>query len=397
MHERPRAAKPTRIVPSFPAAQKVGGLSSWRNPCREPLRLAVIPKDGGQDFWRAVYAGASQAADQANRQVIISWRDPASEDDYEHQEQLIDDALADRVAGIVLAPINSVSLVRAVHRACRAKVPVLIIDSALHTQNVAGFIGSDNFRAGILAARELGRLLRGKGKVLLLRLLLTSASTEERAYGFLTAMKREFPEIKFPARPTFAGGCLQCAVETSRKLLRQHGYGLSGIFAVNEIASSGMLVALQEAGLARTVKFIGFDADARLRAGLNHGEVHRLVLQDPFAIGYLGVKTLTELLSGTPVASRAITGTRIIPVRADRREYTALIDPVLRPTENRSDPFLSKRESEVLHWVRQGKRDSEIACILAISIRTVQTHVFNILRKLGVETRTAAAMYQESL
>ena len=51
---------------------------------------------------------------------------------------------------------------------------------------------------------------------------------------------------------------------------------------------------------------------------------------------------------------------------------------------------LTRRESEVFAWMAQGKRDREIATILGISYRTVTNHVYSILRKLGVETRTAA-------
>ena len=52
---------------------------------------------------------------------------------------------------------------------------------------------------------------------------------------------------------------------------------------------------------------------------------------------------------------------------------------------------LSKRETEVLSWVVQGKRDSEIGVILEISSRTVEKHVGRILHKLRVENRTTAA------
>jgi len=55
---------------------------------------------------------------------------------------------------------------------------------------------------------------------------------------------------------------------------------------------------------------------------------------------------------------------------------------------------LTTREREILHWLRGGKRDPEIAIILRISPRTVNHHVANIHRKLGVETRTAAAMFR---
>ena len=53
---------------------------------------------------------------------------------------------------------------------------------------------------------------------------------------------------------------------------------------------------------------------------------------------------------------------------------------------------LSPREREVCHWVYEGKRDREIAMILGISHRTVTAHVCSILKKLGVENRTCAAL-----
>jgi len=52
---------------------------------------------------------------------------------------------------------------------------------------------------------------------------------------------------------------------------------------------------------------------------------------------------------------------------------------------------LTPREHEVLHWLSEGKRNSEIAKILGCSTRTIEKHVENILAKTGTETRTAAA------
>lgn len=60
------------------------------------------------------------------------------------------------------------------------------------------------------------------------------------------------------------------------------------------------------------------------------------------------------------------------------------------PTHGLAPFGLSRRETEVLLWITQGKRDAEIAVILGISPRTVNHHVQHILKKLGVETRTAA-------
>ena len=53
---------------------------------------------------------------------------------------------------------------------------------------------------------------------------------------------------------------------------------------------------------------------------------------------------------------------------------------------------LTAQESHIMHWLIQGKRDSEIAQILDSKTRTVEKHIQHIFTKLGVETRTAAAL-----
>ncbi len=54
---------------------------------------------------------------------------------------------------------------------------------------------------------------------------------------------------------------------------------------------------------------------------------------------------------------------------------------------------LTNREREVLDLIAQGKSNQEIAEILFITLKTVKTHVSNILAKLGVEDRTQVAIY----
>jgi len=72
-------------------------------------------------------------------------------------------------------------------------------------------------------------------------------------------------------------------------------------------------------------------------------------------------------------------------VLALAERYASVPPDALRPLG------LSRRETEVLVWVTEGKRNGEIATILGASNRTIDKHVEHILRKLGVESRTAAA------
>ena len=367
----------------------------------DELELVIIPKDGTQDFWKTVYLGACRAVDDFQDQGILirfTWKDPGSEEDYRQQIQLIEEARSDQVSGMVLGPLDNRCLVPSVNKLIRAKIPVVIIDSALETEQVVSFVATDNFRAGSIAAKHLGRLLNGGGKVILLRQMQNSASTEDRAKGFLQTMRGDFPETEILCDSEFAGGTFETAYQTSKCLVRRLGSGANGIFTVNELASTGMLLALQEAGITgEEVKFVGFDTNQKLLENLRTGSINGLMVQDPFAIGYLGVKTLVDALQGNLVAPRAITHSHLLTVNgATERPSSTESNLDLESGPRPKAPFdLTPREAEVLHWVRHGKRDSEIALILGISRRTAETHVSRILRKLSVETRTAAAMCRE--
>ncbi len=95
----------------------------------------------------------------------------------------------------------------------------------------------------------------------------------------------------------------------------------------------------------------------------------------------------TELPAGRgTVGVRAIrdagTGGWLLYLREEIADETAPLDELP----------LTPREREVLHWVAAGKSDAQIAAILGASPRTVQKHLEHIYEKLGVESRTAAAM-----
>jgi DNA-binding CsgD family transcriptional regulator len=68
-----------------------------------------------------------------------------------------------------------------------------------------------------------------------------------------------------------------------------------------------------------------------------------------------------------------------------------LLEESLATIKNIEGGGLTRRESQVLTWVRRGKTNREISILLSISPRTVQKHLEHIFQKLGVETRTAAA------
>ena len=279
---------------------------------RAAPRIAVIPKGTTHEFWKAVHAGAEKAAREVNVEVV--WKGPLKEDDLKSQVDLVQSFTAQGVAGIVLAPLNDTALGAPVKAAVDAKIPVVIFDSDLKDKSYVSFVATDNRAAGRLAGERMGKLLNGKGNVLVLRYQEGSASTTNREEGFLEAI-RKFPDIKIASDNRFGGATTETAHAASENLLLAQNASkgtINGIFTPNESTTFGMLLALQKAELAGKVHFIGFDSSEKLMAGVNAGQIDALVLQDPMKMGYLAVKTLAAHLKHEAIESHIDTGATLV-------------------------------------------------------------------------------------
>lgn len=276
------------------------------------LKIAVIPKGTTHEFWKAVHAGAEKAGKEANVEIV--WKGPLKEDDLKAQIDVVQSFTAQGVNGIVLAPLSDKALVGSVKAAVDQKIPVVIFDSDLVGQDHASFVATDNRAAGRLAGEHMVKLLSGKGNVVVLRYQEGSASTTHREEGFLEAVRKS-PDIKVVSDNQYGGATTESALAKSESLLSAQNAasgGVNGIFAPNESTTFGMLLALQKMGLAGKAKFLGFDASEKLLDGLKKGELDGLVVQDPFKIGYLAVKTMASHLRKEPIETRVDTGASLV-------------------------------------------------------------------------------------
>lgn len=272
--------------------------------------IAVIPKGTTHEFWRSVDAGAEQAGKDLG--VDIVWRGPVKEDDREAQIKTVEQAVSNGVSGIVLAPLDSRGLLDAVQTANAQKIPVVIIDSALDGQvgkDFVSFVATDNEKGGAMAAAELARLLGDKGKVYLLRYAEGSASTLAREKGFMEEIARH--HIDVISTDDYAGATTESAQQKVMSRLSAVKEA-DGIFASNESATAGMLAALRSTGLAGKAKFVGFDASPALIDAMKNKEINALIAQDPYRIGYEGVKAMVDHLHGQAVPERVDTGVHLI-------------------------------------------------------------------------------------
>jgi ribose transport system substrate-binding protein len=275
------------------------------------LKIAVIPKGTTHVYWRTVNLGAQAAAKDLGVQII--WKGPVKENDRGDQIAMVEQFVTEGVDGIVLAPLDATGLVDPVQQATDKKISVVVIDSALKAtpgKDFVSFVATNNHQAGYMGGEQLAKQLNGKGKVVLLRYQAGSASTDEREAGFLEAIAKS-PDITIISSNQMGGATTDSAKTIALNMMDDLKKA-DGIFCPNESTTLGMLGALEDGQLAGKVKFVGFDATPALVTALRNKEINVLIAQDPYKMGYEGVKACVNAIRKQPVEPAIDTGTAVV-------------------------------------------------------------------------------------
>lgn len=293
--------------------------------CREQSKrvVGVVPKGANHIFWQTVHAGAIKAALEYD--LKLEWNAPTLEIDSSRQIAILDSMVNRHLAGIAVAPVDRKALINVIERAERAGIPVAVFDSAVDTDKILSYVSTDNREGGRMAARELGSLLQGKGKVAVIGFMAGSASTMEREEGFAEELKAKFPGITI-VQTVLGMADRAKALAATENILNAHP-DLNGIFADCESSSVGAAMALK-ARANTQVHLVAFDANDQLISDLQDKHVDALILQDPFRMGYESVKAVGMKLNAQAPQPRIDSG--VFLVRKQDMEKPDMVT-LLRP------------------------------------------------------------------
>ena len=277
----------------------------------EPVRhkVALVAKSTQTEFWLSVFAGAEAAAAEYN--LELTTMGPAAEEDYEAQNQMIAGAVADGAEALVFSAINFTENAPAVDAAAQAGVKVVSIDSGVDSAQVGAYIGTDNYAAGRMAAQAALEQVEGALTVGLVNYDESTANGQERERGARDALA-ESGRARVAASVTTLVEAGRARADTA-DLLRNNPE-VNVLIAFNEPTSVGAARAVDELGLEEAVFLVGFDSNVATVDGLQTGSVDALIVQNPYAMGYLGVESAYKLLSGQggELAPTVDTSTQIV-------------------------------------------------------------------------------------
>ena len=255
-------------------------------------RIELILKTKNSDYWKIVTMGAQAAAKEFGVEMQVVGA--SDENNINQQKSLVEEAINKKVDAIILASNDYEELAMSVTNAEENGIPVIVIDSAVKSKDIVSYIATDNLKAGKMLAKQFINLCGKDSRVMLMNFVKGASSAENREKGFYEEIK------KYPKIQVIEKNYCYSDVETARiitKLSLSKYPDLSAVVALNAPSTIGVANAVNEAKLKGKIKVIGFDNFPEEIDLVEEGTIQKLIVQNPFAMGYLGVKNAVDHLN----------------------------------------------------------------------------------------------------
>lgn len=270
--------------------------------------VALISKSTESAFWKTAFAGANAASTEYN--LTITMDGPGNEEDYEAQNEMIRQAVADGAEVIIFSAADYNANADAINEAAKKGVKIVIIDSDVNSDKVSCRISTDNYVAGRMAGEAI---LGSKEEVLNIGIInfdKNTANGQQREKGFRDRVLQDSRVGRLETINVVS--TIADSQKGTEELLKQ--YPETNVIATfNEWTSLGVGYAVQELGIADRTTVVAFDSNVISVGMLETGEVDALIVQNPYAMGYLGVECAYHLIYDQPIEkSRVDTATTLI-------------------------------------------------------------------------------------
>ena len=287
--------------------QRTGTMNAQQLPGGKKS-VALVAKSAESAFWKTVRAGANAASTEYN--LDLTFEAPLAEEDYAAQNRMIENVVRDGADAIVFSAVDFEANADAVDEAAAEGVKIVSIDSEVNSSAVECYIGTDNYEAGCLAGEAV---LDCQDPVLNIGIVNYDKNSENgqtREAGYRDPVAKDSRAVIVDANNV--NSTTEEAKEGTLAMLERNPQ-INVIATFNEWTSLGVGYAIQEQNLGDRTRVVAFDCNVVSVGMLETGEVDALIVQNPYAMGYLGVEKAYNLLNGQSIEEKEI-GTSLMIV-----------------------------------------------------------------------------------
>lgn len=271
-------------------------------------QIMLIPKtiDESNDFWTSLIEGARLGAEELGADIYITGG--TSEDDYEKQNRLIEEAIKLRPDALLIAPCSYSETTEKIQEAVNAGITVILVDSVVDQDVAQGIVATDSFKAGEELGAYTRNMLKTESRIGIVAHVKGTSTATERAEGIRSGLGEDAYRIK---EMVYCNSSYQLASDLTKQMLKENP-DIDILIGTNEYAAVGAARAVSEMELAGKVKVVGFDNSVEQIQFLEAGVFQGIVIQKPFNIGYLGVEQAVKALQGYPIEYYLDSGCKLI-------------------------------------------------------------------------------------
>lgn len=290
--------------------------------------ILFVPKsvDGRIDFWQVLGQGVYTAGKEFGEEVQTVGT--FAEFDIDGQIALLEKAVGERPKAIVMAASDYNRLVPVAEKIRAAGIPLITVDSGLKGGISASFIATDNYEAGRKAGDSILKWVERDAEIAIVNSVKGASATMDRERGTRDRLK-DAGGVYVLEQSFYSNASESNAYDIVIKLLQDEP-GIKGIVCMNEPTTVGAAKALKELGVSSRVKLVGFDASMEEIALLEEDIIQAIVVQNPFNMGYLAVRTAVDAIKGRKVEPLIDTGSEVI---TKQNMYTKENQKLLFPFE----------------------------------------------------------------
>lgn len=272
-------------------------------------KYVMVTFQSGIDYWKSVLKGFEDAAEELN--VSVEYHG-STQHNANEQMTVLEQVIAKKPAGIAISAVNSKLLTATIDKAVESGIPVVLFDSDAPSSKAYSFLGTDNYNAGIEAARQMAELTGGRGEVAIIT-TPDQHNHQERTDGFSHTIRSEFPGMKLVSVKNGRGDQV-ASREAAEQILSQYPK-LAGIFATESNGGIGVAEAVQaQQGEGSALQIISFDTDKGTLDLVKEGKIAATMAQGTWNMGYWSLMELFQLHRHLEEEPGAYMKSKVFPV-----------------------------------------------------------------------------------
>ena len=256
-------------------------------------QVAMIVKSTESAVFKSVFAGARAAGTEYN--LNVTFNGPESEEDYVTQNEMVRQAMEDGVDVIVFSAVDYNANAEIIGQAAQRGIKIVVIDSDVNSSMVSCRIGTNNLQAGVKAAEAALAVGEDELYIGIVNYDVNSANGQQRELGFRQTVEQD-PRVKDITTINVLSTTEDARAGAKEMLLSDSRINV--VVTFNEWTSLGVGWAIRDLDRGDRTQVVAFDSNVVSVGMLETGEVDALIVQNPYAMGYLGVETAANLING---------------------------------------------------------------------------------------------------